>query len=69
VLSALPVKTTFEQPVVISDCGGDNNISARMLSLHENLDENYFNAVDPVIEQQVAKAGARLALILNQLWQ
>ena len=64
----LPARITVERPVSIADCTGDNNISARMLSLHESVDENYLNAISPAVEQQLAKAAARLALTLTRLW-
>ncbi len=47
---------------------GCNRISAGMLRLHEQLGQRYQDAAAPAIEEQLAKAGIRLAMILNQLW-
>jgi len=30
--------------------------------------QHYVTGADPVISEQLAKAGTRLALLLNQLW-
>jgi hypothetical protein len=39
-----------------------------MLALHEHLGRRYQDAVTPIIEEQLAKAGVRLAMVLNRLW-
>jgi len=39
-----------------------------MKRLHESVDQHYVTGADPVISEQLAKAGTRLALLLNQLW-
>ncbi|MGH9571887.1 MAG: S1/P1 nuclease [Candidatus Angelobacter sp.] len=39
-----------------------------MLALHENIDERYVTEVKPMLEEQLAKAGVRLAMLLNQVW-
>jgi hypothetical protein len=39
-----------------------------MLKLNEHLDEPYQNTAAPIVRQRLAQAGARLALLLNQLW-
>ena len=64
----LPVKIPIEPPVEITSCLENNNISARMLKLNEVLGADYQNAAAPVIEEQLAKAGIRLSMILNQIW-
>lgn len=43
-------------------------VSESMLALHERLTERYQNAVAPVVEEQLAKAGIRLAMVLNRIW-
>jgi hypothetical protein len=64
----LPVRIPLESPQVIKSCADDNHISARMLKLDERLEQPYQDIAAPVVDQQIAKAGARLALVLNQLW-
>lgn len=64
----LPVAVPIEKPVAVSECTDDNHISDRMAKLNEVLGPDYLNAVTPVIEEQLAKAGIRLSMILNQIW-
>lgn len=52
----------------MSSCADDVHISARMLKVHEHIGEQYEDAVEPVVEEQLAKAGARLAAVLNSVW-
>lgn len=68
VYGKLPVAIPVEAPVVTSSCADDDHISTRMLNLNEQIGQPYQDAAAPVVKQQVAKAGARLALVLNQLW-
>jgi len=49
-------------------CDNANHIAERMLTLDEHLDQPYQDAAVPVIHEQLAKAGARLAKILNRVW-
>ena len=49
-------------------CADDNHVAARLLRLHEQVDAAYESAAYPVIAEQLAKGGARLALILNHIW-
>jgi len=64
----LPVPIRAEPPQLIKSCADDNHIAARMLKLHEQLEQPYQDVAAPVVQQQLAKAGARLAMLLNQLW-
>jgi nuclease S1 len=43
-------------------------VSERMLALHERLMQPYQDDAGPAAEEQLAKAGVRLAMVLNQLW-
>jgi len=52
----------------IEKCTDNNNIGKRMRNLREVVRPPYQNAAAPVIEEQLAKAGIRLAMVLNQLW-
>jgi hypothetical protein len=64
----LPVRVPVETPQPITSCADDNHVSARMLKLDERLGEPYQSIAVPVARQRLAQAGARLALLLNQLW-
>jgi hypothetical protein len=63
----LPFKVAVEKPEPVKTCAGDDHISARMLKLHEQIGEKYDEAAVPVIQEQLAKAGARLAAVLNSV--
>jgi hypothetical protein len=52
----------------VDSCADDNDIAGRMLRLNENLGAVYQADAVPVVESQIAKAGIRLSVILNQIW-
>ncbi len=58
----------MEAPQPVTTCADDNHVSKRMLKLKEQIKQPYQNASALVIREQLAKAGVRLAMILNQLW-
>jgi len=64
----LPRRVMIETPAPGGTCADDNHAAARLLELHEKLDAAYESAAYPVIKEQLAKGGARLALILNHIW-
>jgi hypothetical protein len=64
----LPVRIPVEPPQPITSCAHDNHISSRIFKLNEQIGQAYQDVAAPVVEQQIAKAGARLALVLNQIW-
>jgi hypothetical protein len=64
----LPVAVPVEKPVPVKSCSDDNHVSTRLLKLNEQVSQPYVDAVAPTINEQVAKAGIRLAMILNQIW-
>ncbi len=68
VYGKLPVRIPVEAPQPITSCADDNHISARMLKVKEHLDAPYQAAAVPIVRRRLAQAGARLALLLNQLW-
>jgi hypothetical protein len=53
----------------VAHCDEDNDIAGRMLALKITASSAYQSAAAPVVEKQLAKAGARLARILNDVWQ
>ncbi len=68
VYAKLPVAIRVEKPVMVKGCSDDDHLSMRLLKLHEQVSQQYVDAVAPTINQQIAKAGVRLAMVLNQVW-
>lgn len=68
VYAKLPVAIPVEKPEPTTSCVDDGHVSTRMLKLHERVSQQYVDAVAPTIDEQIAKAGIRLAMILNQIW-
>ncbi|MGO8787365.1 MAG: S1/P1 nuclease [Terriglobia bacterium] len=68
VYAKLPVAIPVETPMTVKGCSDDDHVSTRMLKLHEQVSQPYVDAVAPTINQQIAKAGVRLAMVLNQIW-
>jgi len=64
----LPVKVPMEKPEKVDSCSADNHVANRMLKLHEQLGNAYVTTAEATIQEQLAKAGARLADVLNSLW-
>ena len=64
----LPVRIPVEAPQKVRSCFEDNHITARMLKLNERLDDRYEATGWSIARERLAQAGARLALLLNQLW-
>lgn len=65
----LPVRIAVETPQPVATCVDDIYVSKRMLKLNERIEEQYQNMASPFIRQQLAQAGARLAMVLNSIWQ
>jgi hypothetical protein len=68
VYADLPVAVPVEKPLLVKGCSDDEHVSTRLLNLHEKISQPYADAAAPVIRLQIAKAGVRLAMILNQIW-
>jgi hypothetical protein len=68
VYDKLPVAIPVEKPVEVKSCADDDHVSTRLLKLHEQVSQSYVDAAAPTINEQIAKAGVRLAMILNQIW-
>lgn len=64
----LPKAVSPETPQPVMQCSDDHHVSTRLKNLHEKVSTQYLHTVMPVIEQQLVKAGTRLAMLLNQLW-
>lgn len=64
----LPNKIAIEAPREIDSCAEDDHIAMRMLRLKEKLADDYENAATPAVQEQLTKAGIRLAAILNEIW-
>ena len=68
VYGKLPVHIPAETPQPIMSCADDNHVSTRILKLNERLEESYQKMSVPIVRERLAQAGARLAMLLNQLW-
>jgi hypothetical protein len=64
----LPTKVAVEKPQEVNTCADDDHISARMLKLNERIGDDYEHAAEAAVQEQLAKAGARLAAVLNSVW-
>jgi len=56
----------FEPVVPVNTCADNNNIGQRMLNKHLVIGPAYRDQAESVIEQRLAQAGIRLAMILNE---
>jgi hypothetical protein len=63
----LEPQVPVETPTSVHSCSDDNSIGERMLRLHLIAAERYQEAAAPVVERQLAEAGVRLAMILNDV--
>jgi hypothetical protein len=62
---ALPVNIPHDTNAQVSSCADNNHIGHRMADLHISLGERYDNVSRPIVEEQLTKAGIRLAALLN----
>lgn len=67
VYGKLPRKIPPKPPRPVESCA-DHDIGKRMYDLHEEIDERYLRSASPVIRRQLARAGTRLAAMLNEIW-
>lgn len=65
VYGELTPRIPIESPVPVHSCADDNNVGARLLQLNLTAGQAYQDAAAPVLEKQLAQAGLRLAMILN----
>jgi hypothetical protein len=65
VYGELQPRITVETPIVMKTCSDANNIGARMLALHVSVGESYQSKAVPIVQERLAQAGIRLAMILN----
>ena len=56
---------SFEPDVTVNSCADNNNIGQRMLHKHIVVTTNYQDQAASVVEERLAQAGIRLAMILN----
>jgi S1/P1 Nuclease len=67
VYGALIPKVPVEAPAPVHACTDANNIGDRMLHLNLFAGDNYQEAAAPIVEERIAQAGVRLAMILNEV--
>jgi hypothetical protein len=66
VYGALIPKVPVETPAPVHTCADANNIGERMLYLNVFAGQSYQEAAAPIVQQRIAQAGIRLAMILNE---
>jgi S1/P1 Nuclease len=66
VYGALVPAVPVEVPAEVHSCADANHIGERMLHLNIFAGEDYQEAAAPMVQQRIAQAGIRLALILNE---
>jgi len=64
----LPKAIPVERPQPVGTCADDSHVAERNNQLHEKIDDRYLHEVSPVIRRQLARAGTRLAMVLNEIW-
>ena len=62
---ALPANVPRDSNVQVNSCADNNHIGPRMFDLRIVLGERYDNVSRPIVEEQLTKAGIRLASLLN----
>jgi hypothetical protein len=62
----LTPQIAVEPPVAVLSCADDNKIGERLLSQHIAVAAAYQEKAAPVVEERIAQAGIRLAMILNE---
>ena len=65
VYGALVPKIPVESPVPVHSCADADNVGERRMILHLVAGQSYQDAAAPLVEQRIAQAGLRLAMILN----
>lgn len=68
VYGRLPVTVSVEAPEEVKSCSADDRVSDRLFKLREQLGSSYDTAADAAIQEQLTKAGVRLADTLNSVW-
>jgi hypothetical protein len=68
VYGRLPVKVPVENPEEVKSCSADNRVSDRLFKLHEQLGSSYDTVADAAVQEQLTRAGVRLAAVLNSVW-
>lgn len=66
VYGELKPKIAIEPPMEVRSCADDNNIGDRLQRQHITAGAAYQEKAGPVVEERIAKAGVRLAMILNE---
>jgi hypothetical protein len=65
VYGALLPKVPVEAPLPVHSCSDANNVGQRRMRLHLFVGQNYQEIAASVVEERIAQAGVRLAMILN----
>ena len=66
VYGELVPKIPIEAPVAVHSCSDDNNVGQRLFQMHIYAGPAYQESSAPIVEQRIAQAGVRLAVMLNE---
>jgi hypothetical protein len=62
----LTPEIAVEPPAAVHTCADDNNIGERLLKARITAGAEYQEKAAPMVEERIAQAGVRLAMILNE---
>jgi hypothetical protein len=65
VYGALMPSTPAEASVAVHGCSDAHNVGERVLHMHAVAGTTYQEIAGPVVEERIAQAGGRLAMIIN----
>jgi hypothetical protein len=66
VYGALAPADPVETSVPVHSCSDANHVGERMMNLHLFAGQTYQDIAGPIVEERIAQAGVRLAMILNE---
>lgn len=67
VYGALVPADPIETASSVHNCSDANHVGERMMDLHFFVGQSYQDAAGPIVEERIAEAGVRLAMIFNEV--
>lgn len=66
VYGELSPKDPSEPPVQVKSCSDADNVGNRNMQMHYSIGESYQEIAAPVMQERLAQAGVRLAMMINE---